>query len=226
MTKLPTLTVFSGAIPDKSTQTAKEFANAVHPFMAFYHTNTIPEIVSFSAAMNTVSAEITGYSEQITEDKAHVNEVRQYIDGIANYKGDYVDGGTYGLAESVTLDNLVYVSKIDNNTAQIVPYKSTQEWLYRGKEKKIYLTSSDIEAESNSIIGVDSASSPVNITLPQDPSAGDTVEIMDISGTFDVNPAIIVGNGSTIMLCAENMTINIKNRSSTLMYINNDWRLK
>jgi len=227
MTQLPTLVPYAGVIPDKFTQSARDFANAVHPFMKFYHTDTVPQINDFTGKMNTLAVEIEDTAAQVASDKVYVEEIKTYVNDAINYKGEYDSTVTYALSDSVTLDNLLYISKIDNNTAAIVPYESTAEWLFRGTvQKQIVTTSTDYTAANNLIIGVDTSSSQVTITLPSAPVDGDSVEVMDIASMFSANPLTIARNGQTIMGLAEDMVVDTDNVSLTLLYINNDWRLK
>lgn len=80
--------------------------------------------------------------------------------------------------------------------------------------------SSNITLALNSIYYVNTTAATVTLTLPQLPSAGDFVDIVDAAGTFDTYNCIInpSGDGSTVAGFADNLTLNLARLSVRLQY--------
>ena len=72
----------------------------------------------------------------------------------------------------------------------------------------------------NSIYYVNTTAAIVTLTLPQLPSAGDFVDIIDAAGTFDIFNCVIIpsGDGSTVAGFADNLTLNLSRLSVRLQY--------
>jgi len=139
LTTIPNLTPYSGAIPDKVTMDNNTFANAVHPFMAFYDTTTVPEINIHRDAMNTLSTEITAVSDNIVVMRDEVIVMRDIVLDASNYEGDWVAGVTYASGASVSyVDGWMYYSKKDNNTVEPSSGISTNYWHF-SVEKLLYI---------------------------------------------------------------------------------------
>jgi len=85
--------------------------------------------------------------------------------------------------------------------------------------------SDNYTAISNNFIYTDTSDGSVNITLPSEPVNNDRVCILDVKSSFDVNAVVVIRNGKLIMGLDEDMTIDTKNISAELIYINGDWRL-
>ena len=66
---------------------------------------------------------------------------------------------------------------------------------------------------------VDTTSSPLTVTLPASPSAGDIVAIVDYAGTADTNSITIARNGSNINGGTDNLEIDKENAGITLVYV-------
>ncbi|BAF69592.1 phage-related tail protein [Nitratiruptor sp. SB155-2] len=58
MTQLPTLTVFSGQVPDKTTMDKDTFANSVHIYLNYFNDSFVPETNTLVDNMNTLSGEV------------------------------------------------------------------------------------------------------------------------------------------------------------------------
>ncbi len=69
MTTIPMISVYSGTVPNKATQTAIEFADNVYPYMKFYDVTRVPQMQSYSVALNTLSTEIQQSALQVSIDK-------------------------------------------------------------------------------------------------------------------------------------------------------------
>jgi hypothetical protein len=73
----------------------------------------------------------------------------------------------------------------------------------------------------------DTSGGSFTITLPESPESNDSVSIADVASTFDINSLIVGRNGSLIMGSDQDLTLDIKNASITLLYANSTygWRL-
>ena len=62
------------------------------------------------------------------------------------------------------------------------------------------------------------STAPFTITLPATPANNTSVYIADLAGTFDRNNLTVGRNSSLIMGLAEDLILNVKNVSITLVY--------
>jgi len=85
--------------------------------------------------------------------------------------------------------------------------------------------SSNVTAVAKDYLKLDTTTAPITVTLPIAPVENDEIAFLDVKGTFDVNALTIGANGNTIMQLAEDMIVNTKNISFSLIYTNSDWRL-
>lgn len=77
-------------------------------------------------------------------------------------------------------------------------------------------------------IVVDTSGGVFTITLPASPSLGDTIEILDGTGSCGTNVLTIARNSNKIMGLAENLDVDQSKASFSLIYVDatNGWRLK
>ena len=66
---------------------------------------------------------------------------------------------------------------------------------------------------------VDTTSSPITVTLPQNPSSGDQVQLLDYAGTWATNIVTVARNGSNINGIASNIFLDTNRGASTLTYV-------
>ncbi len=76
-------------------------------------------------------------------------------------------------------------------------------------------------------IFADTSVAAFSITLPLDPVIGDTIEIVDLAGTFNTNNLTLLRNSQNIMGLAEDMIVNVNNASLKLVFSNATygWRI-
>ena len=67
-------------------------------------------------------------------------------------------------------------------------------------------------------IFANSTSSAFTLTLPSSPVDGDTIQIIDVAGTFKINPVTIARNGSKIQNLSEDLILNLNNAAITMIY--------
>jgi len=72
---------------------------------------------------------------------------------------------------------------------------------------------------------VDTSGGAITITLPATPSAGDTIGIIDFSGSFGTNNVTLDRNGSNVLRAAEDGIIDVNNWSTPWQYVDatNGW---
>jgi len=71
---------------------------------------------------------------------------------------------------------------------------------------------------------VDTSGGPITMTLPSNPSDGNSIVFSD-GADFSANNLIIARNGKTIEDLSEDMIVNTENMSFELVYYNNDWKI-
>ena len=84
----------------------------------------------------------------------------------------------------------------------------------------VFNVTTNTQLEFDCLYFVNTAASAVTLTLPQFPSAGNFVDIIDINGQFDTNNCIILpsGDGSTVGGFADNLTLNLSRLNIRLQY--------
>lgn len=136
---VPTLTVYGGVVPNKATQTVDEFANAVHPYMNFFNTDSIPEVQAFRTSlntlatqMNTLADEVNTASQSASDSATQASAYATLAINSANFKGDWVanfETVGYALGYIVTYtDGHKYQSKVSNNLVEPTTLTNTTEW--------------------------------------------------------------------------------------------------
>ncbi|MBV8464439.1 MAG: hypothetical protein JO218_00720 [Burkholderiales bacterium] len=84
-------------------------------------------------------------------------------------------------------------------------------------------------AVSGTAYAVNTSAGPVTLTLPANPSNGQTIPVLDAKGTFSSNALTVAQGGTaTIMGLAQNMAVTTANASISLVYLQatNDWRIR
>ena len=80
--------------------------------------------------------------------------------------------------------------------------------------------SSAYNAKINDRILADTSSAAFTVTLPAnaDLIKGDTIQIIDVTGSFGTNNLTLARNGSKIQSLDEDLDLNINNSAVTIMY--------
>ena len=88
-------------------------------------------------------------------------------------------------------------------------------------------TNTNYLASTGDHLFVDTSSGTVTVTLPELPSIGDNVTFNDYAGTCDVNPLIIDRNGNLIMGLAEDLVVDVRHASNSLIYsgLSQGWKI-
>ncbi len=134
MQQISGISVFTGEVPDKATQTPVAFANNVGLYLDYFDEDFTPDT-------NTTVDKINILSEEM-------NIATASVELLSNYRGDYAAGTTYAQGESVTDVGVGYVSKVDSNTGN-TPSSSSTQW------KEIVLGLIDIKDDTSPELGGD-----------------------------------------------------------------------
>ncbi len=131
---IPTISEYTGTIPDKATQDEDIFANNVYPFHLFYNDSFITDTTQFATDLNILSGEINVVAGEVSTNALLAETAATIAVGAANYKGDWVAGYDtigYSIGESASYtDGFNYVSKINNNLVEPTTLTNTAEWDY------------------------------------------------------------------------------------------------
>jgi len=85
MTTIPSITAYSGTIPDKDTQTKEDFANNVYPYLNYIDKTFVP---SFEAAKTAMNAWDTDLAEETDNIEAKVTEASNYANDSASHAAE------------------------------------------------------------------------------------------------------------------------------------------
>lgn len=79
---------------------------------------------------------------------------------------------------------------------------------------------SDITCEVNDRLLVDTSGGAVTVTLPASTGLliNDTVQFLDVAGTFGTNNLTVGRNGANIQSLAEDLVLDISNTAATIVY--------
>jgi hypothetical protein len=78
--------------------------------------------------------------------------------------------------------------------------------------------STSYNAVAGDKIFVDTSAGSVSITLPATPPTGATIRFADFKSSFEVSPLILLRNGSKILGISDDLSVDIDNKSITLVY--------
>ena len=94
-----------------------------------------------------------------------------------------------------------------------------------GQARNFEMKTADFTATSAiAQIGVNTTSSPITITLPASPSAGEVITLVDSHHQWGTNSCIIARNGNTIDGNTSDLTLNQAGQQISLMYNGAGWR--
>ena len=148
---------------------------------------------------------------------------------VGNYPDSYKPVFTSGAAKDMLLRIIIEVSNDDVVELKIDPaiILATREYVDKNAMKawNFVTITSDYTASANDFIYADTSANAITVTLPATPLENDVISFLDVKGTFDTNPLSVARNGNNIMGLAEDLTVDTKNISFELRFINNDWRL-
>lgn len=130
---------------------------------ASYVWGRIPAVID---SMNTAIVKQNSVSDAITqsEQNTKTSEIAAKTSEIvttnaANYKGDYNANIVYSQGESVTYNNRIYYSKVDNNTVAPIQNTTTDEWLFGGTISFTYKTiTEDYATVNKDVLDIDTRS--------------------------------------------------------------------
>lgn len=83
-------------------------------------------------------------------------------------------------------------------------------------------------AENGDKLFINTSNAEISVTLPPNPTLGDSVKIVDGASNFHINSCGILRNGKKIMGLAEDMFATTRDSAFTLVYLNETlgWRIE
>jgi hypothetical protein len=88
------------------------------------------------------------------------------------------------------------------------------------------IVNSDATMSANNGYFVDTSGGPKTMTLPSSATLGDTIRIDDLAGTFNTNNLTVARNGHKIQGIADDLLVDINQRSFGLVYSNSTYGWK
>lgn len=162
---------------------------------------------------------------------------------VTNFNSNYLQGGTWanpgaiggttawpGKFTSLTITGSLNANGSIGTAGQVLLSNGTLAyWGTVGITNKFVSTATT--AVSGDIIGVDTTSAAINITLPATPVLNSIVTIYDAGctasfGGFATNNCTVLRNGSTIQGGADDVLLTIKGMSVTFEYNGTTWRMR
>ena len=95
--------------------------------------NLSVELSALVPQLNTFVSEANTLSDSVSASESAINQI---VNQVVNYRGDWIanysSGVGYATSESVSYNNKIYYSKIDNNIIEPTSQTSTSSWHYVG----------------------------------------------------------------------------------------------
>jgi len=121
---VPDVTIYGGSVPDKSTMDRATFALAVHPYMNFFNTDSIPEIQAWRTSVNILTGQMNTLASEVSDKEALVSPHYDNIDII----GENIENiNTIGSAMIDSTNPAVKLNSTANGYAKRVP--KADRWL-------------------------------------------------------------------------------------------------
>jgi hypothetical protein len=154
------------------------------------------------------------------------------VAGVTNISGNVtlsstgflkVPTGTTGERAAPTAAGQV---RFNTTTAQFEGFNGSQ-WAGLGGGNPWAIKTANYNAVNGDRLMVNTSSATVTVTLPLNPTFGDTVKFIDAASTFDINVLTVNRNGQPIMGDTADLTVNTRNAGFSLVYYNSTygWRL-
>lgn len=186
------ITPYLGSVPDKTTMSKEQFADAVYSTHLFYDQ-------SFVSDVNNVVDDINFEVEVI-------NAMMVYN----NFKGDYDALSIYALGDSVSYNNTVYFSKITNNVGNTPPLSEPEleDDFWKAANVDLHGVAFDVDYDNAtsglSAINVQDAIDEVKDGLDAANVEIDTKQVALISGTNikTLSGASLLGSGDLNLINA------------------------
>ena len=136
-----------------------------------------------------------------------------------------LDGGT-SVGSSITLADADGIVVNDGGSMKTIPASDLKTYNPGGTSWQSVVTGNTTMVSGRGYF-VNTTSAAITMTLPASPSIGDTVNVIDYSGTADTNNITIARNSQPIMGAAENLTVAVERAAFSLVYSDstNGWLL-
>ena len=147
-------------------------------------------------------------------------------------QGQFDDTKEYKLLDIVKYNDNIYsciqATGSDGNPVKPDDTNGSDYWqLWVEKPESVFVyknENSDYNANKNEYIFADTSSNAFTVTLPSEPSEGDTVIVSDVKDSFDTNNLTLDGNGKTVE-GDSTYVLDVKSKQYSIVYYTNDWRV-
>ncbi|SEA28199.1 hypothetical protein [Marinobacterium iners] len=171
-------------------------------------------------------ARLASTSQLLSSSQQLLNNLQTALDQSINDIQEQVSQSITALQEQVNqhVDSLIDDTEVSDSGLWSSEKTSTQ---LQQRESKWSIEAIAVNAGAalQTRYLVDTSAGAVTLTLPDTPSNGDKIGIVDATGSFGTHNCVINRNGKTIMGLAENMNIDIENAAIDLIYFGGDWRV-
>jgi hypothetical protein len=224
MTTLPTITQYTGQVPDRTTMDKNTFANSVYYYLKYFNGTFTPQSNDFATKLNTLSGELTQVRDDTINAKNDAENAKNIALASANFDGEWDSSKSYTHPVSVIYNNVYYLSLQDSTGKE--PDTNPTYWVSFNPEYNSQ-QNADFTCTPFYRYFVDTSNNIVNATIPSNTAEYTKISFEDLKGTFDTNKLVIKreDTNETIMGKAEDMEVTTKNISFVMIKVGTDWRL-
>jgi len=131
---IPSVSVYSGVVPDKATQTKTEFANNVQPYLNYINATFVPENSSMITSINTWTTEANDLATSVNTDATTATDAANTATAATNNKGNWSAlTGVLNIPASVNHNDYIWILNVDLADVTLSePTDSNPDWTKTG----------------------------------------------------------------------------------------------